>query len=73
MVLKENSDYEVKITFSNTYNIIPMVIPIIYSENNYWCYSTSMVSQITKTSCIINIHNLENIQVTINVGYIAFG
>lgn len=50
-----------------------MVVPVIYSETGSWAYITTMVTNATKTGCKISIHNLEDADRTVKVGYIIVG
>lgn len=73
VVIKANSNGVVVVTFRNTYTFLPMVVPVVYTEGNTWSYYTSMISNMKKTGCNINIHNLESKDITVSVGYIIMG
>lgn len=73
LVIKANSDASIAITFKNTYNNLPLVVPVVYSKSNVWGYITTMVSMLTKTGCTLNFHNFDNTDVTVCVGYIIMG
>ena len=73
LVIPANTDKSVSVTFVNKYYYLPMVIPVIYTTGGKWAYYTAMISNLTKTGCTINVHNLENSQITVMVGYIIIG
>lgn len=71
--IQPKSDNAITVNFRNKYLYPPMVTPIVYSTSGTWCYLTSMVSNITESSCNLNFHNLEDRTIEIKIGYLAIG
>lgn len=73
LVIKGNSDASIDITFRNNYTYLPLVVPVVFSTTNTWGYITAMPSMLTKTGCRLNLHNFDDANITVSVGYIILG
>ena len=73
LVIKANSDTSISITFKNKYTYLPLVVPVVFSTTNGWGYITAMPANLTKTGCNLNLHNFDDANITVNVGYIILG
>ena len=70
VVVPANGDTSKRIAY-NIPNIAPSQLPSIivtpYTDKGVWAYTTCMVSELSQTGCIINVHNFEAASRTISL------